>query len=68
MVFFVISGILILLVAGFYGAAEAWPQFGFCLVLATILLVCGLLESQHRRFMRKLDKLEEFIHKNQQRK
>ena len=52
---------LFLLVAGFYGLAEAWAIFGFSLVFAAVFLICALQESQYRRFLRRLDELKELI-------
>ncbi|MGB2809436.1 MAG: hypothetical protein WBC22_16970 [Sedimentisphaerales bacterium] len=52
---------LFLLVAGFFGLAEAWARFGFSLVFAAAFLICALQESQYRRFLRRLDELKELI-------
>jgi len=64
-IFLFAGGFLALFVAGFYGTAEAWARFGFCLVLAAVLLICALQESQYRRFLRRLDELEDLISNKQ---
>jgi hypothetical protein len=64
-VFHFAGGFLALFIAAFYGMAEAWARFGFCLVLASILLICALQESQYRRFLRRLDELKGLISNKQ---
>jgi hypothetical protein len=58
---FIISGIVFMLLAGFYGIAKEWANFGACLTIANILFICGLLESNYCRISRKIDELKQFI-------
>ena len=57
--------ILFLVLSGFYGKSGDWANFGVCLTCGTILAVSALLESEYRRFVRKIDKLEEIIRETQ---
>ena len=52
---------LFLLVAIFFGLAEAWARFGFSLVFSAVFFICALQESQYRRFLLRLDELKELI-------
>ena len=58
---YLLGGSLSLCVAGFYGSVEKWANFAFSLSFANILLICGLLESQYRRTLRRLEELKSFI-------
>lgn len=58
-------GFLFFLVAVFFGVAEAWVRYGCCLLFSTVFVICGLQESQYRRFLRRLDELKELISEKQ---
>ena len=58
---YIAGGIIFMLLAGFYSVAEEWANFAACLTVTNILLVCGLQESNYRRFVRKVDDLKQFI-------
>jgi hypothetical protein len=58
----------VLVFAGLYGRTKDWTNFGMCLTAGIVFIISVLLESEYRRFVRKIDKLEELIregHKKQ---
>lgn len=58
--------VLVLVFAGLYGRRNDWANFGMCLTAAVVFLISTLLESQYRRFRRRIDRLEELIRKDKQ--
>jgi len=60
-----VCALIVLVLAGFYRKSEDWANFGICLVAGTVFIVSALLESEYRRFVRKIDKLEEIIREAQ---
>jgi Flp pilus assembly protein TadB len=60
-ILFIASGVFFLILAGLYSLIKEWANFAICLTIANILLVCGLQESNYRRFVRKIDELKQFI-------
>ena len=58
--------VLVFVFAGLYGKRNDWANFGMCLTAAVVFLISTLLESQYRRFRRRIDRLEELIRKDKQ--
>ena len=61
-----VCAVLVLVFAGLYGRRNDWANFGMCLTAAVVFLISALLESQYRRFRRRIDRLEELIRGNQE--
>lgn len=58
--------VLVLVFAGLYGRRNDWANFGMCLTAAVVFLISTLLESQYRRFKRRIDELKDLIRENRE--
>ncbi len=56
-----LCAVFVLIFAGFYGKRNDWANFGICLTAAVVFLTSTLLESQYRRFKRRIDELKDLI-------